>query len=700
MATAIFSCHSSNPLDLGSDPRARNFVRKLEHDGEIEESSDDPLDQFAYEKHVSQVTQNYRAAHDMSMSSDDELALADTTMQEPPRIGDDVDAVGEEDIAMYEDEETQEVNEEGGEDEDHQSNYTDLIHGTDEETTILSKPPAERADIVAEIEDLTRNVPALAEDYELLDRLGTGTFSSVYKALDKHYHSKWDNRAWHGHHPPASSAHYQSVRREGRVYVAIKRIYVTSGPERIRNEIAIMEECRGCRHVSQLITAFRHQDQVVAIMPYHRNEDFRDFFRYLPMPGVKRYFQCLLRALRDIHSRNVIHRDVKPANFLFDPRTGTGTLCDFGLACKMEGPTSTFGRCFHSKATPEYPHGRMLTRSTMNMDIESYKRMQRQAREKSAAPSETVGYPAHDTRPVSKANRAGTRGFRAPEVLLKCTDQTGAIDVWSVGTILLFFLTGKFPIFQSSDDTEALMEIAAVIGKQKMEKVAALHSRTFATNVPSITTEGMSWARFVELNNPDYRVPRPPDRRYYPYYKSPLEYYRQERENSHQPPSSSSSPPPRSSSHPASDDNVDDDDIRADAPDSEMPDIEKTSHDEDIDNALDLLEQLLKPLSTERITPAQALDHPFLRDPDEPSDSEFAPHRYGEGVCADLHRRDSVTGDRIAYVWVPDPRGPEEGPGGERGFREARCLAAGEGIAIGEFPCELHAVDFGFVDRE
>ena len=49
--------------------------------------------------------------------------------------------------------------------------------------------------------------------------------------------------------------------------------------------------------------------------------------------------------------------------------------------------------------------------------------------------------------------------------------------MWSVGTILLFFLTGKFPIFQSSDDTEALMEIAAVIGKHKMEKVAALHSQ-------------------------------------------------------------------------------------------------------------------------------------------------------------------------------------------------------------------------------
>ena len=28
-------------------------------------------------------------------------------------------------------------------------------------------------------------------------------------------------------------------------------------------------------------------------------------------------------------------------------------------------------------------------------------------------------------RPHTKANRAGTRGFRAPEVLLKCGDQSG-----------------------------------------------------------------------------------------------------------------------------------------------------------------------------------------------------------------------------------------------------------------------------------
>jgi cell division control protein 7 len=57
------------------------------------------------------------------------------------------------------------------------------------------------------------------------------------------------------------------------------------------------------------------------------------------MAGIKAYFRCMFRALRDIHARGIIHRDVKPANFLFDPRRGIGTLCDFGLAsvCQLFG---------------------------------------------------------------------------------------------------------------------------------------------------------------------------------------------------------------------------------------------------------------------------------------------------------------------------------------------------------------------------
>jgi cell division control protein 7 len=58
--------------------------------------------------------------------------------------------------------------------------------------------------------------------------------------------------------------------------------------------------------------------------------------------------------------------------------------------------------------------------------------------------------------------------------------------------ILLFFLTGKFPLFQSNDDIEALMEIAAIIGKKNMEKAATLHSMPSTISFPRIPSNAFS----------------------------------------------------------------------------------------------------------------------------------------------------------------------------------------------------------------
>jgi len=46
------------------------------------------------------------------------------------------------------------------------------------------------------------------------------------------------------------------------------------------------------------------------------------------------------------------------------------------------------------------------------------------ARKRSKLGEGRIGFLQEDKRPTIKTNRAGTRGFRAPEVLLKCPDQT------------------------------------------------------------------------------------------------------------------------------------------------------------------------------------------------------------------------------------------------------------------------------------
>lgn len=63
--------------------------------------------------------------------------------------------------------------------------------------------------------------------------------------------------------------------------MAIKKIYVTSSPQRIMNELELLHELQGCRDIVPLITAFRHLDQVVAILPYFRHIDFKVWFSAL-----------------------------------------------------------------------------------------------------------------------------------------------------------------------------------------------------------------------------------------------------------------------------------------------------------------------------------------------------------------------------------------------------------------------------------
>lgn len=283
----------------------------------------------------------------------------------------------------------------------------------------------------------------------------------------------------------------------------------------------------------------------------------------------------------------------------------------------------------------------------------------------------------------------------------------------------------------------------------------------------------MPWQDFVERQTPDLRVPRPADPRFYPYHPrskpavtripisphpdlSPSRSNHDSNDYSHPPrtltspstaatsssrqlqvpmsapPSTSSRrlprtlnktvtvsspPPPPANSRSRQPHNAVASSSRAPSS-SPSIDPEQAAYEDDIDNALDLLKKLMNPDSTKRITPRDALYHPFLREyryiPTQSelhsgapssslpssvttassatvtggrgaasrreedsegegeedkedgeneeggtwhavSDDEFFPHPPGEGVCAAWHFEDEDTGNLYVKIRVPAP---------------------------------------------
>jgi cell division control protein 7 len=195
---------------------------------------------------------------------------------------------------------------------------------------------------------------------------------------------------------------------------------------------------------------------------------------------MRNYFHSLLSALHSVHRAGIIHRDIKPTNFLYDHHKQRGVLVDFGLAEK-QGTDWQPCLCLENRD------------GWRNRYLSSVAFLAQQAN----APGLSAGYPKNDTRPSRRANRAGTRGFRAPEVLLKCTSQTTKIDIWSTGVILLTLLARRFPFFNSTDDVDAMIEMASLFGKKRMKVIAAMHGSVFESNIETIGERGFTLERIV-----------------------------------------------------------------------------------------------------------------------------------------------------------------------------------------------------------
>eukprot|EP01137_Pigoraptor_chileana_P007814 Opistho-2@3615 len=136
-------------------------------------------------------------------------------------------------------------------------------------------------------------------------------------------------------------------------------------------------------------------------------------------------------------------------------------LVDFGLAQNMEKSTDTAA---------------LLAAERLQRTNSSHSASSEPPSSKRKSHSNLLGIAGYDSRESRRrapACRAGTRGFRAPEVLLQCTEQTSAIDVWAAGVIMLSIFSGRYPFFDSPDDGTALGELISIFGSDALKTASS-----------------------------------------------------------------------------------------------------------------------------------------------------------------------------------------------------------------------------------
>lgn len=154
-------------------------------------------------------------------------------------------------------------------------------------------------------------VPRKADSFEKLDKIGQGTYSSVYRARDL---------------------------ETGKI-VALKKVrFVNMDPESVRfmaREILILRQLDhpNVMRLEGLVTS-RVSGNLYLVFEYMEHDlaglVASPIVKFTE-PQIKCYMQQLFCGLEHCHSRGVLHRDIKGSNLLIDNK-GNLKIGDFGLA--------------------------------------------------------------------------------------------------------------------------------------------------------------------------------------------------------------------------------------------------------------------------------------------------------------------------------------------------------------------------------
>jgi serine/threonine protein kinase len=202
--------------------------------------------------------------------------------------------------------------------------------------------------------------------------MGSGISSSQYELTKQHF--LYSLRIGGGGFSNVHSAMHIQTKK----WYAIKEISLKdamrqkNGLFMIQNELKIMKTIGSNSSFTKLHYAFRDMKTCYLVFDLLTGADLRYHLRkrhHFSEGGIAFLIGCLSSALHFLHSKGIIHRDVKPENILLDAN-GFPYLIDYGVSYMTpvpieDGSSSPLPRllCYESSGTRQYLSPEVFTRN-------------------------------------------------------------------------------------------------------------------------------------------------------------------------------------------------------------------------------------------------------------------------------------------------------------------------------------------------